>query len=549
MNSLQQSTQRRLKNLPQTNSVWEGDRRVIQDIDPDLSAEMENNGECIIWIDGSEGVVRAMEMVSSELGPEAVVRTLLRAIENPHSPAEPSRPQKIVVRDREIQFFLRGALQNLDINIDYAPKLPLIDELFRTLTNTSKKKPPQLPPEYAEILEELALEIWDDGFWDLLADHDVIAIEFADQEMTPVYACILGMSGQEYGIILYRSLDSLKRFREKVLMEKSMEKLENAFLSQDCWFINFESKGFEPEYEDEDFDLAELSSEEIHPIFGSLHPYEGMRVFLDEDEALTVYLSLAGLKQFFWQYLDELQEGSLEKLSNTYKVKLPYTKEKSKNIKVKVSNLPELSSELLAMIEEMEEDEDEDDYEDEDSKFRIAIKDDLVPENSFINFQFLPWEMIDTYQTNSKIYYHSQEILRQGEGLPVIIIQTSRPKAEFMIEKLKAQQGIKGFCFHPGENPFTGEQYDLGIIQTHQGDLYILSEFMKNEEDLDEWKELCLENNNNLAVIIAMGVTGVSKGNPQTKHILALFEATALSTNELGMGVLQLMPQFDFEME
>jgi hypothetical protein len=44
--------------------------------------------------------------------------------------ASPARPQRIVVRDREIQFYLRGALQGLDIAIDYAPELPLIDRMF-----------------------------------------------------------------------------------------------------------------------------------------------------------------------------------------------------------------------------------------------------------------------------------------------------------------------------------------------------------------------------------------------------------------------------------
>ncbi len=62
---------------------------------------------------------------SSRIGPEAIVRTLMRAMEHPHSPAKPARPQRIVVRDREIQFYLRGVLQDLDIAIDYAPELPV----------------------------------------------------------------------------------------------------------------------------------------------------------------------------------------------------------------------------------------------------------------------------------------------------------------------------------------------------------------------------------------------------------------------------------------
>ncbi|MCU0536163.1 MAG: hypothetical protein MUD14_19935 [Hydrococcus sp. Prado102] len=133
MNNLPQTTKRRLKKIPQIPSVWEGDRRALSHLQESLEANEDNGGECIIWVDGSEGFVRAMEVVSPEMGPEAVVRTLLRAIETPHSPAKPARPQKIIVRNREIQFFLRGALQSLDIAIDYVPDLPLIDELFRRI--------------------------------------------------------------------------------------------------------------------------------------------------------------------------------------------------------------------------------------------------------------------------------------------------------------------------------------------------------------------------------------------------------------------------------
>ena len=43
-----------------------------------------------------------------------------------------------------------------------------------------------------------------------------------------------------------------------------------------------------------------------------------------------------------------------------------------------------------------------------------------------------------------------------------------------------------------------------------------------------------------------MGVTGASRGNPQPKDMLAIFEAQAITGEELGMGTLQLMPQFEF---
>jgi hypothetical protein len=97
MTGLNRATRRRLLKLPQISSVWEGDRRTLSTgmsigsgelIDPS-SASSQSDGECILWVDGSQGVVRAMDVVPTETGHEAIVRTLLRAMEHPHNPAKP----------------------------------------------------------------------------------------------------------------------------------------------------------------------------------------------------------------------------------------------------------------------------------------------------------------------------------------------------------------------------------------------------------------------------------------------------------------------------
>jgi len=98
MTALNHSTRRRLQKLAQIPSVWEGDRRPLSrqtadDLELGLR-ETDQTGECILWVDGSQGFVRSMDMVTPDIGPEAVVRTLLRAMEHPHNPAQPARPQK-----------------------------------------------------------------------------------------------------------------------------------------------------------------------------------------------------------------------------------------------------------------------------------------------------------------------------------------------------------------------------------------------------------------------------------------------------------------------
>ena len=225
MNALPQNTKRRLHKIPQNSSVWEGDRRPLGAISEHFESEAGVDGECVIWVDGTEGTVRGMEIIPAHMGLEAVVRTLLRAIESPHHPAIPARPQKIVVRDRQLQFFLRGALQGLDITIEYFAELPLIDQLFASFEEFSSSKPPALPKQYEKVLEKLAYKIWEAEPWAYLLDRDIIAIEIDGCEIETLYACIMGNMGTEFGVLLYRSEDSLKQFRQAAITEKSPESL------------------------------------------------------------------------------------------------------------------------------------------------------------------------------------------------------------------------------------------------------------------------------------------------------------------------------------
>ncbi|MEM9273465.1 MAG: hypothetical protein AAGA80_10955 [Cyanobacteria bacterium P01_F01_bin.143] len=538
MNALPQNTKRRLQKIAQNSSVWEGDRRPLGAISDHFEPEAGLDGECVIWVDGTEGTVRAMEIVPAHMGFEAVVRTLLRAIESPHHPATPVRPKKIVVRDRQLQFFLRGALQGLDIAIEYFAELPLIDQLFASFEEFGSSKPPALPAPYQSVLEKLAYGIWEAEPWAYLFDRDIIAIEIEGCEIETLYACVMGNMGTEFGVLLYRSEESLKQFRQAAIAEESPESLEKAFLSQDCWFLNYEE-----EDEDEDWESDEYI--EVRPFFGSLHPFEGMRAFLDAEEAEIVYLALTGLLKFCQQHDQQLMLDPIPEITKTYRIPNSQKIKQKKNTQVKVSSLPKLTSELLVMegeelgsLSNMRE-------------VEIPIQDDFVPDGSLITMGKIPWDLLGFITVQKKTYYQTLNQEPIGEGLPAIIIQTSRPKAKGLIEVLKDAGGLKAICFNPGNDPFSGETYDLGMLQTQNGNLYIFSEYSHDSPPharaLQHWNKSCAETKGYCSLIISMGVTGASRGNPQPKDMLAVFEAQAITGEQLGMGTLQLMPQFDFD--
>ncbi|WGV26968.1 DUF6930 domain-containing protein [Halotia branconii] len=543
MTSFNRSTSRRLKKLTQIPSVWEGDRRPMSSSQT-LHSDLEAKGECILWVDGSQGIVRGMDVVAPETGPEAIVRTLMRAMEHPHSPAKPARPQKIVVKDREIQFYLRGVLQDLDIVIDYAPELPLIDELFRGFAEILDSQIPDLPPQYAQVLQDKAFAIWQAAPWEFLEEHQILSIEINKWDVSTLYASVMGMLGMEHGILFYRSEDSLKRFRAAVLQDdESQERLEEAFLKQDCLFLTFEHADDADEDEDETNDLADLPLAEIEPTFGNIHPLEGLRSVLYDEEALVVFVALESLCRFIRDHRRQLYKEAFPSLSRRYRISSPELHEVTKSVSVTVSTMPQLAAELEEMagfgIQEPEF------GEDVSLTFR-SLRDDLIPEDSFLSLGVVTWEMLESLRKGISSHQVC-EIKQAGDGLPVILIQTSRPKAKTVIENIQAAGGLKAICFNPGANPFDGDRYDLGLLQTQNDELFLFGEFLDDDpihiEARKKWNRRCKNTKGYCGLIIAKGLTGASRGNPQPRDMMALFETRSLSPKDLGIGTLQLMPQ------
>ncbi|MBP0013811.1 MAG: hypothetical protein J7525_11960 [Roseofilum sp. SID3] len=537
MITLTPSTCRRLQQLPQPGeSIWEADRRIIP-----IALKEGFQPECILWVDGSEGVVRSMEMVNPQTGPEALVRALLKAMEAPPAPSQPSRPKKIVVCDREIQFYLRGVLQDLDIDIEYRPQLPLIEHLFQQMAEEVIQQTPHVAPKYLTFLSKSAEKIWQVQPWQNLAEHQIISVQLNQWDIEKFYVSILGRLGEEYGILLYRSLDSLKQFRQALLDHTTMEDIESALFHQDCFFLTFELKPDSPlsDLAEEECILELLPWSEIEASFGVIHPLEGLRTTLYDREPVAMMVALEALHRFFKSTRNSLDTESFESLSQRYRISLPKTAEESKSsLLVKVETLPEVSLELDAMMNGLEEDEEEE--EDLDGPF---LHYDLIPDNALCRLDILSWATWEQIREQVQFYPAAPEDIRGvGAGLPVAIVQTSKRNAKTLIRDLEAFDGLEGIGFHVGEDPYTETTFDLGIIQTGDGDLYLFDEFEVTstyQKNRQNWDDQCRKTQGYCALLIAMGMRGESRGNPKPKDMLALFEAKFLSIEDLKLGILQ----------
>jgi hypothetical protein len=555
MTTLNSSTLRRLKKLKQAATVWEGDRRPLpkarsQQDGTNLIPLHQNVGDeeqpqCIIWVDGSMGMVRAMDIVEPEVGQEAFVRALLQAMERPQSPAQPGMPQKILLSDRSMQFYLRGVLQDLNISVEYVEQLPLIDEIFANIVQHANTSPPAVPEEQARPLYAQADILLHRSPWEYLWDHEVISVEINSRDLGTLYAVVMGRLGLEQGVIFYRTKDSLMQFRQRIAANDSDEDLEETFLHQDCLFVLFEST--------ESLDESELNymcaqgwpvaHDSVYPIFGMLHPLEGGRPFLYDEEAISLTVAIESFNQFLTQYGSKLKSGKSPALQGKYTIQVPTAAEHeaTAGLAVTVKTMPELSEEIHSLAEE--------EYEDDEPQ----IHEDLWPDKALFQLLAMPWSGVKNLRTVVPHRYVAEATFpEKGDALSGLLIQTSRPKALDLIREIEKFGGIKGICFNPAES-FLGESSEVGLVVMGNGDLHLFGEFHEDNPDLAQirkkWQQRCKNAKGNCAVIIAMGVTGLSRGNPEINHILGYYEVKLISSKELGLGTLRSEPDFDFDFD
>lgn len=546
MNHLSPFTCRRLHRLPKLVSVWEGDRRSLITV-PDEVKTDEAVGDCILWVDGTQGVIRALTMVPQDTGHEAVVRTLVQAIEHPQSSVDPARPRKIVVRDRELQFFLRGALQDLDIDVEYTTELPLIDEIFNNLIQEEGPESDELPQEYAATLLEKAATIWQDAPWYLFNEQEILAIDINQWDIETLYVSVLGMADVEYGLLLYRNLESLKQFRQRVLssQDASPKELQQAFLDQDCLFVNFE-----PEQNDEvliDGMLNAMGT--IDYEFGSIHPLEGLRGCLANEEAATLIVALEAIHRLIKKHGSQLEDLVLQPLSNRFRIPNPVP-QADKTLAITVRTLPEISAELIAQTEELG-------MSAPEEFFSLPqIRDDVVPDGSLILLTELAIDVMDNLRHRPKVFHqpplHPTRKFSKPTPWPCLIIQTTRPKATVLIEKIQTFGGIEALCFNAGSDPFSRCHYQLGLLKSADGAFHLFHEYEmdnpQHRQALGKWQTGQTQSQGRCGIVIAAGVSGNARGKPRLRDMMAFLEVESVDPESLNLAPLVLNHAIDFEL-
>ncbi|MGA1474068.1 MAG: DUF6930 domain-containing protein [Prochlorothrix sp.] len=596
---LSDPTSYRLRQLPLLDTVWEGARVPVKaDWDPLLRRSGRHHPQnYVVWIDGISGAVRAIEALDPNPAQppyDAIVHALLRAMETTwdlnRNPVSAGRPRKIVVRDRELHFFLRGILQNLEIKVEYQPFLPVTDQLMMTLTRLVQRHPPALSLPEQHWLQAQTQNLWATAPWQWLADHQILEVQFPDLQHNPLHVSVLGKLALEFGLLFYRSQASLQEFRQQMLNPQlDSPSAEEAFLRQDCFYLTYLSPP-----------SADTPVPAVLPVeVGSIHPLDGIQPRLSGEQLRIVVVAIEALTRFFQQYQSQLE--AFPALSQDYRIDLP------SNVApvdfapchVRVTTCPQLSQQLqqaptlLPMTlpgppglwssphQVLD---------------RLQVQQTLIPDRAMVSVGQLPWTVYSSLverqivrsiwpwnettgngadglqadmgtvqgtgiqgeqqrhgkqlEEEKNRYRVFQEDCRgsvqSGEGLPIILVQSTQSQAKALIGAIEAAGGLEAIGFNPGHDPVSHMVVDLGLLKLRNGVFEVFGEYNSEGQGhrlaRQKWDQRTHNNGGRCGLLLATGVNGPSQGKPSLQDLVQLWEVPAWSPEQLGLGMLRLQP-------
>jgi hypothetical protein len=154
------------------------------------------------------------------------------------------------------------------------------------------------------------------------------------------------------------------------------------------------------------------------------------------------------------------------------------------------------------------------------------VMDDLLPEHVIIGSGAVSWELLKILQLSVPNFKVELPKKALGDGLPVIILRTTRTKANKMIQHILGAGGLLGLAFEMLEEaPIL-----FGILALGDGQLQLIGEFVRSQV------EMMVERSpdGRCALIVAEGATKKSlPGPPRNKDILAVLETHLVDLDDV----------------
>lgn len=515
MAGLPKTTIQQLLKLPQRPTVWEGDRLTLGQVVRD-----EPPQDLVLWIDLDSQMVLGSDILESSQPIEAILPSLLQAMQQPMSSRQGpgiGRPKTLRVRTRELQFFLRGALQGLDIDVIYAEQLPMLEAVFEDFQENVLRRQAEVELPLEDDLGRVAHRLWEQAPWDWLGDHQIVEVDCPDLFGTPFYACVLGNGGETYGILFYRSLEALQQFRQRATATQAADREpdESTLLSQDCLFLNY---NLPEEFDGLPYAGRLVDADDVEPFFGSIHPLEGLRP-LNEPESEQLLVALEAFNRFWRGNGQKLQGEDFPALQGRYRIDLPH---QSRKLSVQVSTMHELAQEFEAELPPKTR-----------GSSPMSLQDDLLPDRCALSLELLDKSAYEILRQQSGIVLQPSDLpLPTGRTSSVacLYVQLSRSAAQTLVQQIQNRDGLQNICLLPVTDPLSGTPVLVAIAQMGNGEFQDLGsfEFMLRERRdhlLKQWQRQIKGQPVRTALLVSQGLKGKQIGKIVPHQLVGLFEA------------------------
>jgi hypothetical protein len=224
-----------LTNLPQRFDVWQVDARQLQ------ASVREGERTVRPWmtavVSSSEGFVLAFEVTGDAPSAAEVWQVLLRAMLTPAA-GEAHLPTEIQLRHEEWAEVLRPLLESVNVNCTLSEALDQTDDVFEELggrlegAGSAGPMPslldmPGVTMEAVGSFFDAAALFHQQRPWRRVGERP-IRVECSQFESGPWYAVLMGQAGMTAGLVLYDSLETLRRIQEGDLAEEESARMTAA---------------------------------------------------------------------------------------------------------------------------------------------------------------------------------------------------------------------------------------------------------------------------------------------------------------------------------
>jgi len=507
--TLPAATCRRLLNLPQFPTVWVGG--VCAFVADDTEAY------CGAWLDANSQSVRSMEVVEHPFSKQQLMRLLVQAMEHPHPKNSPCRPQTIIVNDLELQFFLRGILLPLEIEVQYSKDIPLLQEFFAFMESElidEAEEQDVLPPEYAELFLPKVKAFAELDLCQHLCNMQPLKLYCESWESPTLVALFINRESdsmnREFGVMLYRGEKAFWDFWQRAMTAPAVAEEDDddeyddpSLLDQDCLLLNFEVADTVDAL---DHAFFQLKGQYYMFDVGVVHPLEGMRHFFAPEEAEMVYVVLDALIQFWQRHGKKFRRNAYPSIEMPLTISSPL--HSALSYQVQVSTDPDL-------LEQMQQDM----AAKEQELAPVEIK--TIPADLYTLFQFeTPESLTELRQAVS--YYQPGTVPATVERYPILIIQTTKPQALAIAGALASEGGVHHLTLVSHGDRGSDS---LVLLQTNANHFWMCQTLSSREvAELDEWFRAIAKGKGACGLAIAYGMSGKTLRHPTLKQMVGFYE-------------------------